>query len=349
MACGSDNRCGRPSSLHTWPRPRSRIRASSSSASTGTQRDPDARGDVDLGAGELERLGEARDDLAARRFPRLRPAARLVSTTANSSPPRRPTVVAAPHGAHEPLGGLLQQLVAFGVPERVVHVLETIEVDEHDSGRPLVHARVVERFAQACSPNDARFGSRVSASKCASCSSCCSILLAVGDVAVEADDADDVAVRVGQRDLGARDPALVALAVRRVMRSRSSTGTPDSMTSRSSASIRIAILRREDVEDCFSQQLLRDRRRRGLLRSRRSEAGSGPAVFRVDALGYRVDDGPEQRALDRDGFLRALALRDVLHHADEVARRADASRTSDIVRYTQSGVPSLRIRRRSEE
>ncbi len=83
---------------------------------------------------------------------------RSASSAANDSTPLGPAdqdgelvaaqagddVVAA-HGAHEPRGHALEQLVADGVPERVVDALEVVEVDEHH--RDLVARAGLERLA----------------------------------------------------------------------------------------------------------------------------------------------------------------------------------------------------------
>ena len=54
------------------------------------------------------------------------------SRTANSSPPRRADRVRLPQDRPQPRAHLAQQLVAVGVPEGVVDLLEAVQVDEQE-------------------------------------------------------------------------------------------------------------------------------------------------------------------------------------------------------------------------
>lgn len=107
------------------------------------ERDPDAHADLDLlalklewGAGcvdeslaELSYLGEVADVLAQ--------DAKLV--TAHSS-----DKVAGTHSDAEALRNLNEQLVAGTVAERVVDVLEPVEVEEHDRGGRVMSSGAAE-------------------------------------------------------------------------------------------------------------------------------------------------------------------------------------------------------------
>ena len=77
------------------------------------------------------------------------------STTANSSPPSRETAPVA-GDLDEPVRDLAQQLVAGVVPERVVDLLEAVEVDQQHR-HVLPAAAVVERVARG--PRGGRRGS----------------------------------------------------------------------------------------------------------------------------------------------------------------------------------------------
>ena len=86
-----------------------------------------------------------------------------VSRTANSSPPRRATSPVA--SSVEPLAGDRQQLVAGGVTEGVVDVLEVVEVEHQHArrARPVLH-RLLDGGESA-----RRLGMAVSWSCSASC------------------------------------------------------------------------------------------------------------------------------------------------------------------------------------
>ena len=93
------------------------------------------------------------------------------SRTANSSPPSRPDAVAGAQAAAQPGRDLAQQLVAGGVAEHVVDLLEAVEVaEEHgDAGRRPGQAR---RPWSRRSPSSTRLGSPVRSS----CSDWCLIV-----------------------------------------------------------------------------------------------------------------------------------------------------------------------------
>ena len=57
------------------------------------------------------------------------------ASTANSSPPRRATTSPCSHRADQPCRGLAQHRVAGRVAVRRVHVLEAVEVHQHEPGR----------------------------------------------------------------------------------------------------------------------------------------------------------------------------------------------------------------------
>ena len=75
--------------------------------------------------------------------------ARSSSTTVNSSPPRRATVCCGADGALQARGGGLEQAVAGGVAERVVDVLEAVEVEEQHRDARVLPARAHDRARQA--------------------------------------------------------------------------------------------------------------------------------------------------------------------------------------------------------
>ncbi len=112
------------------------------------QRDPDARAQRDLAAGQVERRGEQRAD-ALGRGQRVVEAAdgleqhgELVAAQSRDGVRRAGRLV-------DPLCGGGDQLVAAGVAEPVVDELEVVEVD-HQHGHALARAqRAVERVARA--------------------------------------------------------------------------------------------------------------------------------------------------------------------------------------------------------
>ena len=54
------------------------------------------------------------------------------ATMANSSPPRRPDQVEIAHAFLQPRRNLFEQRIAGGMAERIVHVLEAVEIEpEH--------------------------------------------------------------------------------------------------------------------------------------------------------------------------------------------------------------------------
>ena len=88
----------------------------------------------------------------------MRRVRRRAVMTANSSPPRRATRSSPRRDAVEPQRDVADQLVADRVAERVVDVLEMVEVDvEHRGGRSagLTSAMTVS----SRSPKKLRFGS----------------------------------------------------------------------------------------------------------------------------------------------------------------------------------------------
>ena len=99
------------------------------------QRDADAGADHHLVAADLEGLGKACDDALGERAGLLGVAQgvlqhhELVAAEAGDD-------VGAAHGRAQAVGGHAQQLVAAGMAQRVVDLLELVEVDEVDGERP---------------------------------------------------------------------------------------------------------------------------------------------------------------------------------------------------------------------
>ena len=87
-------------------------------------------------AAELERLLERLADLGGHRQCAAFVVRRSVSSTANSSPPSRAIVSAVAQHALQPPAHLDQQAVAVVVAERVVDLLELVEV-HHEQRRPV--------------------------------------------------------------------------------------------------------------------------------------------------------------------------------------------------------------------
>ena len=107
--------------------------ASSSSggrAVVGRERHADARLHVERRPARGRSCGAARPAGARRPLHGARGPGTLGSSTANSSPPRRASVSPCTERPRQPQRHLAQQLVAVGVPERVVDLLEAVEVDE---------------------------------------------------------------------------------------------------------------------------------------------------------------------------------------------------------------------------
>ncbi len=119
----------------------------------GEERDADARLDVELGAGDRERLGRAAAR-AGRAASRAAASARLArrgrrSSSRNSSPPWRASRPRSPSAPRSRAGDAAQQPVAGAVPERVVDELEVVEVDEQQRDRALAPPRARDRGAHA--------------------------------------------------------------------------------------------------------------------------------------------------------------------------------------------------------
>jgi hypothetical protein len=133
----------------------------------GEEAHPDARADVELGAGGRDRAEERLADTARRHLGRARAGLEgagevrhqdeeLVAAVASHD-------IRSPRGRPEPLGHCHQQLVAGLVPEAVVHDLEVVEVHvQHRDGaalRPRGADRLVERRAELIAVREA--GERV--------------------------------------------------------------------------------------------------------------------------------------------------------------------------------------------
>ena len=71
------------------------------------------------------------------------------TSTANSSPPKRATVSLGAHRGAQPLGDRDEQLVAGAVAERVVDLLEAVEVEEEHGHAAASARRRRERVLRA--------------------------------------------------------------------------------------------------------------------------------------------------------------------------------------------------------
>ena len=85
---------------------------------------------------------------SGRRPPRPRPASSASSSTANSSPPSRAGSSVTGAVLPQPLGHLVEQLVADGVAHGVVDHLEVVDVDEQHGGRLVRVEPLGERGAE---------------------------------------------------------------------------------------------------------------------------------------------------------------------------------------------------------
>ena len=92
---------------------------------------------------------------------RLRPATDTCRM-ANSSPPSRVTVVALAEKLRQPNGKLADQLSPGRMPERIVDMLEAVEIEIITAMRAPSCARAMAWFSR--SSNSARFGNPVSTS-----------------------------------------------------------------------------------------------------------------------------------------------------------------------------------------
>ena len=92
--------------------------------------DADAGGDAKLLADQREGLGDRRREFSARRSRHTFPRPARGSSTTNSSPPRRATVSLSRRQVLSRLGDLLQQLIAGFMSQRVVDLLEAVEIEE---------------------------------------------------------------------------------------------------------------------------------------------------------------------------------------------------------------------------
>ena len=108
-----------------------------------------------------------------RRWPRRRDRS-TIWTMANSSPPRRATVSRSRMQSEQPLGDGPQQRVADRMAERVVDVLEVVEVEavHHELFAP---GRARRSACSILSRNSTRLGRSVSASWRAMCAILASI------------------------------------------------------------------------------------------------------------------------------------------------------------------------------
>ena len=144
------------------------------------QGDADARLDLEREAVDRERLLErlpqlaGDDDGRGRVHDAREEHAELVST----QPRHR---VALSQRAAEAVAGLLEQVVAARVPERVVDLLEAVEVHDHDGDWEVVPARDGQRLADAV-VEERPVGRSVSAS----CSAWCSFSSACSRSVLEA-------------------------------------------------------------------------------------------------------------------------------------------------------------------
>ena len=125
----------------TSPGPRASAGSLRSSASSGEQADPDARGHVDLGPAEQERLlgvtagrrvatDSATIERAARR-PRRPPSgvrSRSESSSRNSSPPCRATRSVSRVASRRRSDKLLEELISQFVTQRVVDQFEVVDI-----------------------------------------------------------------------------------------------------------------------------------------------------------------------------------------------------------------------------
>ena len=109
----------------------------------------DARGHDELAAVDVERPAQVVRRSCAAMSTAASASATSCSTTTNSSPPSRATVSTARRPVPNRPRDLDEQLVAGRVPERVVHRLEPVEIDEQHRGAETVAARAGERLAQA--------------------------------------------------------------------------------------------------------------------------------------------------------------------------------------------------------
>ena len=69
----------------------------------------------------------------------------VVCRTANSSPPKRATRSFSPHGISQAIGNLYQQCIARRVSERIVDILEFIQVEEQHRQLRLVAVARAQR------------------------------------------------------------------------------------------------------------------------------------------------------------------------------------------------------------
>ncbi len=79
----------------------------------------------------------------------------LISSTANSSPPMRATMLTSRELFAQTFGDALQQRVADRVPERVVDLLEAVDVEHEEGQRLRVVVRAVKRVVHALAQLDA--------------------------------------------------------------------------------------------------------------------------------------------------------------------------------------------------
>ena len=140
--------------------------------------------DVSIASGrpcEVERLLDGRADALDDLVDDAPVGGSTASRMPNSSPPRRATVSRVAQRRLQPRAELLQQQVAAVVPERVVDLLEAVEVHEQHRDLAALVVRVVSAYWMR-SPKSARFGSSVSgswsawysfSSACSSSSSAC--------------------------------------------------------------------------------------------------------------------------------------------------------------------------------
>ena len=112
--------------------------------------DSDADAGMDLVGVDQERQFHRIDELPSQ----YSGIGRLVDSdinTANSSPPKRATVSDAADLSHQPLRHRLEQAVADRVTQRVVHVLEIIEIEIEDGNAAVAPPRVGYRVLETAS------------------------------------------------------------------------------------------------------------------------------------------------------------------------------------------------------